>query len=161
MASSARIPLHPYLTTSKRTFRKYTLCFSPFSSLFLFAFYIYLQSKWKVNGFQWAPLSGMFEACQWYVRMSNYTIHCSRTTRFVLYNAQRLLTVGGIVWLLVMGAFCSLVAQLYKLYSYPANPTSVSTEDKLKPRIVQSAAGALPTAGIQWKGRKDWGMRVL
>lgn len=86
-----------------------------FSILFFiyFAFYIYLQSKWKVNGFQQrAPLSGMFEACQWYARMSNYTIHCSRTTRFVLYNAQRLLTVGGIVWLLVMGAFCSLVTQL-------------------------------------------------
>lgn len=111
MASSARIPLHPYLTKSKRTFSKYTLCCSPFSSLFLLP-YIYLQSKWKVNGFQQrAPLSRMFEACQCYVCMSNYTIHCSRTTRFVLYNAQRLLTVGGIVWLLVMGAFCSLVTQ--------------------------------------------------
>lgn len=46
-------------------------------------------------------LSGMFEACQWYVGMTNYTIHCSRNVR-TLYNAGRLLTVGGIVWLLVM-----------------------------------------------------------
>lgn len=89
-----------------------THCAVLHSLLYVFSFYIYLLSKWKVNGFQQrAPLSGMFEACQWYVRMSNYTIHCSRTTRFVLYNAQRLLTVGGIVWLLVMGAFCSLVTQ--------------------------------------------------
>lgn len=71
--------------------------------LVLLFIYFLISTIWvKVNGFQqWAPLPGMFEACQWYVGMSNYTIHCSRNAR-TLYNAGRLLTVGGFVWLLVM-----------------------------------------------------------
>lgn len=77
------------------------LFLSFFLFLSLFFFFIPTICR-KVNGFQkCAPLSGMFEACQWYVRMSNYTIHCSRNAH-TLYNAGRLLAVGGIIWLLVM-----------------------------------------------------------
>lgn len=80
------------------------------------------------------------------VCMSNYTIHCSRTTHFVLYNARRLLAVGGIVWLLVMGAFSSLVTQ---------STTCIAIQQTL-PLIPQKTNGrARPTAGIQSKGRKD------